>query len=61
MTLDVTGTGELVQLYRSYLQKLLGRLDNLCKKRAGQFISLDASLSAEFILTDVFRRQGWAL
>lgn len=60
-TLDVTGTGELARLYRNYLQHLLGRLDNLCKKRGGQFLSLDASLSAEFILTDVFRRRGWAL
>ena len=58
-TLDITGTGELVAIYREYLQKLLGQLDALCKRRSGQFLSLDANLSAEFIIRDVMRRRGW--
>ena len=58
-TLDITGTGELVAIYREYLQKLLGQLDALCKRRGGQFLSLDADLSIEFIVRDVMRRRGW--
>ncbi|MCB9872298.1 MAG: DUF58 domain-containing protein [Planctomycetes bacterium] len=58
-TLDVTGTGELVRLYREHLQALLGHLDAFCRNRGGQFVSLDTALTAETVLTDVLRRRGW--
>lgn len=58
-TLDVTGTGELVLLYREYMDNLLLKLDALCKQRTGKFCSIDAGLTTEFVLTDVLRRRGW--
>ena len=59
VTLDVSGTGELVLLYREYMDNLLIKLDGLCKQRTGKFCSIDSSLTTEFILTDVLRRRGW--
>jgi uncharacterized protein (DUF58 family) len=58
-TLDITGTGELVGLYREYMDSLLIRLDALCKQRTGKFCSIDSGLTSEFVLTDVLRRRGW--
>lgn len=58
-TLDITGTGELVQIYREYMDSLLLSLDSLCKKRTGKFCSIDSGLTTEFVLTDVLRRRGW--
>lgn len=58
-TLDITGTGELVGLYREYMDSLLLRLDALCKRRTGKFCSIDSGLTTEFVLTDVLRRRGW--
>ena len=59
-TLDISGTGELVDLYHDYLNALVAKLEGLCKNRGGRFLCLDTALTAEFIFNDVFRRRGWA-
>jgi uncharacterized protein (DUF58 family) len=58
-TLDITGTGELVGLYREYMDSLLIKLDALCKQRTGKFCSITSGLTTEFVLTDALRRRGW--
>ena len=58
-TLDITGTGELVEVYQDHLRRLLVDLDGVCKRRSGQFCSIDASLDTEYVVADVLRRRGW--
>lgn len=59
-TLDITSAGDLLGLYHEHLNGLQEYLAQLCRKRSGRFLSVDAAVPLEDFLFDTLRRQGWA-
>ncbi|MBT3374558.1 MAG: DUF58 domain-containing protein [Lentisphaerae bacterium] len=57
--LDVTCSGDLVDLYHEYRQEHERTVSLLCRQRSGRFAALDSSTSVEDILFDMLRRGGW--
>jgi uncharacterized protein (DUF58 family) len=58
-TLDVTAAGDLIGLYQEHRIAYQARLEALCRRRTGRFVSLDASADLHWILFDLLRRRGW--
>jgi uncharacterized protein (DUF58 family) len=58
-TLDVTSANELIELYREYCASYERRLAGLCRHRCGRFLSTSSTVAIEWVLFDLFRRQGW--
>jgi len=58
-TLDISSSGDLMNLYQEYRQGLEKELALLCRRRAGQFLSVSSEVPVETVLFDQLRRQGW--
>ncbi|MBM4074179.1 MAG: DUF58 domain-containing protein [Planctomycetes bacterium] len=59
MTLDVSSVNDLLGFYHEHLNGLQEHLSNICRKRAGRFICLDAATPIDTIMFDVMKRKGW--
>lgn len=57
-TLDVS-PGELLDIYREYRDSFQRDLAQLCRQRAGRFVSISAADSLEWVLFDLLARRGW--
>jgi uncharacterized protein (DUF58 family) len=60
-SLDVSGIAGLVELYQSYRTAYEATLNESCTRRAGRFVSVQADAELEWVLFDLFRRQGWVV
>jgi uncharacterized protein (DUF58 family) len=58
-TLDISSSGDLMNLYQEYRQGLEKELALLCRRRAGQFLSVSSEVPVESVLFDQLRRRGW--
>lgn len=58
-TLDISSSADLLNLYQEYRQGLEQELGLLCRRRAGQFLSVSSTTPVEVVLFDQMRRRGW--
>lgn len=58
-TLDVTVSGDLLNIYFDYRDRFIGRIGQLCRMRGGRFDTVSTADSAQHILLDALRRKGW--
>jgi len=58
-SLDISSSSDLLNLYQEYRQALEQELALLCRRRAGQFISVSSTTPVEAVLFDQLRRRGW--
>ena len=58
-TLDISSSSDLINLYQEYRQGLERDLELLCRRRAGQFLSVSSEVPVETVLFDHLRRRGW--
>lgn len=59
VTLDVSSSSDLMNLYQQYRQGLEEELALLCRRRSGRFLSLSSETPVESVLFDQLRRRGW--
>ena len=57
--LDVTCSGDLLDLYHEYREEHERTVSLLCRQRSGRFAALDSSWSVEQVVFDMLRRGGW--
>lgn len=57
--LDVTSAGDLLAIYQEQRRAWAEHLEQLCRRRGGRFITLDAQAPLEAVLLDSLRRRGW--
>ena len=58
-TLDISSSTDLLNLYQEYRQGLEQELALLCRRRSGQFLSVNSTTPVESVLFDQLRRRGW--
>jgi len=58
-TLDVSGGGHLIDIYRQHRDEFLLRLRGQCTGRGGQYLCVTSDESANRICFDRMRRRGW--
>lgn len=58
-TLDVSAAVDLLTIYHEYRIEHETRLSDLCRGRAGRFLSCAAAESIETLLFDQLQRRGW--
>jgi hypothetical protein len=58
-TLDISSSTDLLNLYQEYRQGLEQELALLCRRRSGQFLSVNSTTPVESVLFDQMRRRGW--
>ncbi len=58
-TLDVSGLGDLMQLYHEHRARWQTELDGWCTARGGRFIATSSAESLESLLFERMRRGGW--
>jgi uncharacterized protein (DUF58 family) len=59
ISLDISNVGELLSIYQDRRRALERELDDHCRRRRGQFVSISSTDSIEWLLFDLFRRKGW--
>ncbi len=57
--LDVSAGGDVISIYREYLERYQRRLEALCQQRVGRFVTVNADWTLKHTLFDVLRRRGW--
>ncbi len=57
--LDVSGVGDLLDLYHEHRRRFTARLERLAVARAGRFLQVTSAESLETIVFDRMRRAGW--
>lgn len=57
--LDVSASGNIIEMYYEYLDRQERELETLCQQRAGHFISVTAEDSIFDILFEQIQRKGW--
>jgi hypothetical protein len=60
-TLDVTSVGELVGIYHEHRLALEEQIAIQCRQRSGRFVSINSQDPLDWVLFDLFRRQGWVM
>ncbi|MFH0911002.1 MAG: DUF58 domain-containing protein [Planctomycetota bacterium] len=58
-TLDISGAGELVEIYQDYRQAHERRVATLCRRRGGRFLSVSSATPLAELLFDQLQRRGW--
>jgi uncharacterized protein (DUF58 family) len=58
-TLDVSNAADLLSIYQEYRQRYQDDLEQMCLRRDGKFLSINANESVESVLFDQMRRRGW--
>ena len=58
-TLDISSSADLLNLYQEYRRGLEEELATLCRRRSGQFVSINSTDPVESVLFDQLRRRGW--
>ena len=59
--LDITSSGDLLSLYQEYRQAYQRNLETLCRQRTGRTLSISAADPIDWVLFDLFRRNGWVI
>ncbi len=59
ISLDISNVGELISIYQDRRAALERELDEHCRRRRGRFVSISSDDPIDWILFDLFRRQGW--
>ncbi len=57
--LDVSSVADLMSLYQEHRLAWQDELASLCQRREGRFLAVGSGESAESVLLDRLRRQGW--
>lgn len=60
-TLDVSSAGELVGIYHEHRLALEDQIALQCRQRSGRFVSINSQDPLDWVLFDLFRRQGWVM
>lgn len=58
-TLDISSSGDLLNLYHEHRLGLENEISLLCQRRAGRFLPVSSATPVETILFDQLRRRGW--
>ena len=58
-TVDVSSIGELHGIYREHRERLEEHVRRQCRMRNGRFLSISSDAPLEWVLFDLFQRQGW--
>jgi len=58
-TLDVSASSDLINVYREDRATFEHQLSDLCKQRAGRFLTVSSEDPVDWLLFDLFRRKGW--
>ncbi len=58
-TLDVSGVGHLMDIYRDYLQRYQDRVAQAARRRSGRHLCFSSAEELQQILTDRLLRRGW--
>jgi uncharacterized protein (DUF58 family) len=57
--LDVTGLGDVLDLYHEHLRRFQSGLAQAFRQRRGRFLTIDSSEPIDVVVLDRLRRQGW--
>ena len=57
--LDVTLSGDLMDIYQEYRLRYQRHLELLCSQRSGKFLMVNSKHPIEYVVLDQLRRSGW--
>ena len=59
--LDITATGDLMNLYQTYRMSHQRRLEQWCRQRSGRHLAVSSAEPLDRLLFDRLRRKGWVV